>query len=81
MGGLISERNQHMSTIDTTPTPEFLEAYHRITGSNDTDAAAVFAAVYSTAALNQVSVSEIQRLHAMIAAEIRRAKEAKPASD
>jgi hypothetical protein len=74
-----------MTDISQEPTPEFLEAYRRITGSDDTMAATVFAMVYGTAALDvmpdAVRASEIQRLHAGIMNEIARAKAAKAASD
>jgi hypothetical protein len=36
-----------MKTIDTTPPPEFLDAYREVTGSNDTSCGAVLAALMS----------------------------------
>jgi hypothetical protein len=49
-----------MSDMNITPTPEFLEAYRRVTGSDDTSPAAVIAAVRSP------MMDEIRRVHAGI---------------
>jgi hypothetical protein len=54
-------------TYDTTPTPEFFEAYRRVTGSDDNSPAAVFDAM-----LDDATMFEIRRVHE----EIMRAKEA-----
>src|SRR5258707_810380 len=38
--GVLFSRRKIMITYDTTPTPEFLEAYRRVTGSDDVSPAA-----------------------------------------
>jgi hypothetical protein len=47
--------------MDITPTPEFLEAYRRVTGSDDTSPAAVILAMRDAATMH-----EIRRVHAEI---------------
>lgn len=44
-----------MRTFDTTPPPDFLEAYRRVTGSDDTTPTAVFAAVLDDATAFEIS--------------------------
>ena len=48
-----------MTTYDITPTPEFLEAYRRVTGSDDTSPRAVY-----TALSDDGTMQEIRRVHA-----------------
>jgi hypothetical protein len=50
-----------MKTFDTIPTPDFLEAYRRVTGSNDVSPRAIFAAV-----LDAQTAGEIHHAHAAI---------------
>jgi hypothetical protein len=47
--------------MDITPTPEFLEAYRRVTGSDDTSPVAVFGAL-----MNDGTMYAIRRVHAEI---------------
>jgi hypothetical protein len=47
-----------MKTYDTTPTPDFLEAYRRVTGSEDVSPRAVFEAM-----LDYALADEIRREH------------------
>ena len=45
-------------TYDTSPSPEFLEAYRRVTGSDDIRPTAVFGAM-----LNDATAFEIRRVY------------------
>jgi hypothetical protein len=62
--GVLFSRRKIMITYDTTPTPEFLEAYRRVTGSDDVSPAAVFGAIFDDATAFKISRDEIMRAKA-----------------